>query len=143
VGRAGQRRLVLDSEALFALANTHVNKYRSEKVLSFYRVALEKGRPVVVPPLVVAELCRGQKYDPAILRAIYSFSLLVPDLDIDQAVEIGNLLGKAKKDSAHMVDAAVVCTASHGFASEIMTGDFHDIEELLHYIDNSTRVIKV
>ncbi|HMS24969.1 MAG TPA: hypothetical protein PKB15_04685 [Acidimicrobiia bacterium] len=92
---------------------------------------------------MVAELCRGVRFDPPVRRAIRTHRLVVPTLEFEDAVSIGNLLGKAALDSSHMVDASVISVALQDAAGVVLTGDKDDLEYLGDQVHTRIRVIGI
>jgi hypothetical protein len=80
-----------------------------------------------VPASVLAEVCRGPRFDPAINRVLNGKGIGVFDLTREVAQRAGGILGKANLGSEHAVDAFVVATALEFDAAVIATGDPKDI----------------
>lgn len=135
--------IILDSEALNASAHPKDNEIRSRKVLSTCIAAAKSFHDVIVPPLVVTELCRGKNFDPAVRNAIRSHQLAVPILEFENAISVGNLLGKANLENSHVIDATAVAIASQIPGSVIMTGDKKDMEYLVDHTETPIRVIAI
>jgi hypothetical protein len=85
---------------------------------------------VRVPAAVLAEVCRGPRFDGAVERVLNDRGILVCALTRSIAQRAGGLLAKAKLSSAHAVDAFVVATALDFDAAVIATGDPADIRRL-------------
>lgn len=92
-----------------------------------------------MPAPVLAEVCRGQRFDAHINNILKNKGISVLDLDRKTAQLAGHLLAKAKLASAHAVDAFVVASAHHFDAAVIATGDPKDIKRLV----GSSKKIKV
>lgn len=122
--------LILDSEALNALANPGARGVLAERTRAILHVALTKGGLVRVPAPVLAELYRGPRFDAAIDRVLVARGIVAIDLDAGTARRAGHLLARAKLGSAHAVDAFVVATAAQFTAAVIATGDVEDISRL-------------
>lgn len=122
-------RLVLDSEAFSALAGPESE--RGREVGRLVTAAVEEGREVLVPTVVLAELYRPQRN--AMVDACLARSTGVPtcrDTDRHLARLVGGVLAAASAGSEDLADAHVVATAVEASRSVIMTGDVSDIERL-------------
>jgi predicted nucleic acid-binding protein len=95
------RTLILDSEALNALARAKERPALALRARAILEIAHEEHALVRVPAAVLAELCRG-----------------------------GALLAAAKLGSAHAVDAFVVATAAELAPAVIATHDRQDLTRL-------------
>lgn len=122
--------LILDSEAVNALANATARGVLAERARAILTVAYERGALVRVPAPVLAEVCRGPRYDAPIDHLLASHGIAVCDLTQTVARRAGHVLGRAKLSSAHAVDAFVVATALLFDASVIATGDPSDMRRL-------------
>ena len=58
--------LILDSEAVNALARRSERRVLAERAAAILRLAHEKRALVRVPAAVLAEVCRGVRYDSAV-----------------------------------------------------------------------------
>jgi predicted nucleic acid-binding protein len=119
--------LILDSEAVNALANP---KERGSLVLrarAIARVAHERGVLVRVPAAVLAEVCRGPRFDAAVNQLLRREAIRVADLTREIGERAGALLTKAGMSSANAIDAFVVATALEFETSVIATGDVKDL----------------
>ena len=122
--------LILDSEALNALARPDSRNVLFERARAILTVAHERGALVRVPSAVLAELYRGPRFDAPIDHLLNSRGLMVCELTSRIARTAGHLLAKAKLSSAHAVDAFVVATALTFDRAIIATGDADDIRLL-------------
>jgi hypothetical protein len=85
---------------------------------------------VRVPAPVLAEVCRGGAHNAPIDRILKGKWLRVVELTEAAARRAGSLLGRAKLDSTHAVDAFVVATALDFASAVIATGDPDDFSRL-------------
>lgn len=110
--------LTLDSGALIAAEK------RVRRFLAIWAVALERGAPVTIPAVVLAQVWRGNS--PAIARLLPACD--IEDMDEPAAKLVGKLL--ARSHTADVIDAAVVVgAAARGDA--IVTSDPGDIGRLV------------
>lgn len=120
-----RRLLVLDAGALIALS-------KGDPVArAVVRRAQRKGRKVVVPTPVVAQVHRGG-WDRASMDRTLKAVDVFPETALETAMRAGILLGRAGLDDA--VDAIVVAEAS-GSRTTILTSDPHDIGRLVEADD--------
>lgn len=122
--------LILDSEAVNALAHAAKRGVLAERARAILTVAHEKRALVRVPAPVLSEVCRGSRYDSAINRLLNARGIGVSDLTRSIAQRAGHLLARVKLSSAHAIDAFVVATALQFDAAVIATGDPDDIQRL-------------
>jgi predicted nucleic acid-binding protein len=122
--------LILDSEALNALAQPRERKVLASRAATVLRFAFERRALIRVPAPVLAEVCRGTRFDSAINRLLNNPGVCVFDLTRAVAQQAGHLLARAKLSSAHAVDAFVVATALQFETAVIATGDPADIRRL-------------
>jgi predicted nucleic acid-binding protein len=122
------RPLILDSEALSALANGPVNRRRV--VAAALVAARREAAEVVVSAAVLAELYRGPRFDAAIDAVLARDALAVVDVTRQSARVAGALLARARMDSAHAVDAFVVAVAYERGGGVILTADEADLARL-------------
>lgn len=122
--------LILDSEALNALSRAPERGVLADRARAVLQVAFEHGAVVRVPAPVLAEVCRGARFDAAIEHALSARGIRVVDLTRAIAQRAGHLLAASKLSSAHAVDAFVVSTALEFGRSVIATGDPADMERL-------------
>ncbi len=131
--------LILDSEALNALAHPKERGALAERARAVLTTAYERRALVRVPAPVLAEVCRGPRFDAAVNHVLNNKGISVFDLTRDVAQRAGGLLARAKLDSEHAVDAFVVSTALEFDSAVIATGDPNDIKRLL----GSNRKVRV
>jgi predicted nucleic acid-binding protein len=122
--------LILDSEAVNALANSSERRVLAQRASAILLLAHQKRALVRVPAAVLAEVCRGTKYDSAINHLLNNPGIRVSDLTRSVAQRAGHLLARLKLSSAHAVDAFVVATAAQFDTAVIATGDPDDIRRL-------------
>lgn len=92
--------------------------------------AYDKCALVRVPAPVLAEVCRGVRYDFAINRLLNNPGIGVAELTRLTAQQAGHMLAKHKLCSARAVDAFVVAMALQFETAVIATGDPKDIDKL-------------
>ena len=131
--------IVLDSEALNALAHPAERAALNARARAILVVAHETAALIRVPAPVLAEVCRGGRNDAAVDRLLNSRAILVADLTRAIAQRAGQLLARNKLSSAHAVDAFVVATAAQYERAVIATADTADIRRLAA----STRHIRI
>lgn len=123
------RCVVLDSEALSALAGKPSRKQREVRAALSAAVAL--GRDAIVPALVLAELYRSPGRS-ALIDACLSretgFSIRATDRSLARLV--GATLASARAGSELIVDAHVVSAAVEAGGGVVLTGDPDDLERL-------------
>ena len=100
--------LILDSEALNALAKRIERGVLADRARAILEVAMQRGGLVRVPASVLAEVCRGPRFDAAVNHVLSSRGVRVENLTESIARRAGALLAKAKLSSTHAVDAFVV-----------------------------------
>ena len=122
--------LILDSEAGHSLARATEREVLAERARAILQVAFERQALIRVPAAVLAEVCRGPRFDAAVDRLLHDRGIVVCDLTRSIAQRAGALLSKAKLASRHAVDAFVVATALEFDAAVIATGDPADIRRL-------------
>jgi predicted nucleic acid-binding protein len=122
--------LILDSEALNALANPTVRGALSLRARAIARVAHERGILLRVPAPVLAEVCRGSRFDAAVNQLLNRDAVGVAELTREIAQTAGSLLAKVRLSSAHAIDAFVVATALDFETAIIATADAKDIKRL-------------
>jgi len=122
--------LILDAEALNALAFPAERKVLAERASAILRVAHDKRALVRVPAPVLAEVCRGVRYDSAINHLLNNPGVRVAELTRTVAQNAGHMLARLKLSSAHAIDAFVVATALQFDTALIATGDPDDIRRL-------------
>jgi predicted nucleic acid-binding protein len=124
------RALILDAEALNALARARERGTLAERARAVLQVAHEEQALVRVPAPVLAEVCRGGSVDAPINRVLNGRGILVVDLTEGAARRAGALLARAGLGSTHAVDAFVVATAFEFGSAVIATGDPDDLRRL-------------
>ena len=122
--------LILDAEALSALAFATQRSVLTRRARAILGVAFDEGALVRVPAPVLAEVCRGAPRDAAVLRVLNARGIEVIALTAAMARTAGGLLHKAKLGSAHAVDAFVVATAVAFGSAVIATHDPDDLRRL-------------
>lgn len=122
--------LILDAEAVNALAHATERAVLGERSRAILQVAYERRALVRLAAPVLAEVCRGPRFDAAIERVLNDRGIGVCGLTQSIAQRAGGLLAKAKLSSAHAVDAFVVATALDFDGAVIATGDPGDIRRL-------------
>jgi hypothetical protein len=122
--------LILDSEALNALARFGERGVLGERARLILTVAYERRALVRVSAAVLAEVCRGPRFDAAVNHVLSARGIVVCDVTREIAQRAGELLSKAKLSSTNAVDAFVVATALGFDAAVIATGDEDDIRRL-------------
>ncbi len=123
--------LILDSEALNAIANWSDRGALASRARAILTLAMQRGARVRVPAPVLAEVCRGPKFDAAFNRALKARGIVVEPLTETIARRAGAILARTKLASAHAVDAFVVATAAEFSAAVIATGDISDLSALV------------
>lgn len=124
------RTLILDSEALNALARSRERPTLALRARAILAVAHEERALVRVPAPVLAEVCRVGARDAPIDHALNERGIVVAPLTTGIARRAGALLAKAKLSSAHAVDAFVVATAIELGPAIVATHDPDDIKKL-------------
>lgn len=122
--------LILDAEALHALAQHRARRALFERARAILTAAHEMRALVRVPAPILAELYRGARFDPAIDRVLTDKGIKTMDLTPEIARSAGHLLAQANLSSAYAVDAFVVATALTFPRAIIATGDPDDITRL-------------
>lgn len=115
--------LILDAETLSALAHATARAVSAQRARAILAVAHELQALVRVPAPALAEVCRGGARDAAVERVLNHRGIRVIDLTARIARHAGALLGAAKLDSSHAVDAFVVATAASFGSSMVATHD--------------------
>jgi predicted nucleic acid-binding protein len=122
--------LVLDAEAVNALARSSQRAALAERARAILHVAHEEGALVRVPAPVLAEVCRGGPFDAPVERLLNGRGIGVVPLTSSAARRAGALLARARLGSAHAVDAFVVATALELGPAVIATHDPDDMRRL-------------
>lgn len=128
--------LVLDSEALSALARPHQDPQRHQRVRAAMRSAHQKNFPVRVPSAVLVELYRGGGTDAIDLVLARGFAQVVTT-GARTARIAGHLLAAAGAGSELAIDALVVATAIRFGGGMVLT---HDPGDLTRLADSHTNV---
>jgi predicted nucleic acid-binding protein len=124
------RTLILDSEALNALARSRERPALALRARAILAVAHEEQALVRVPAPVLAEVCRGGARDAPIDHVLNERGIVVAPLTASLARRAGALLARARLGSAHAVDAFVVATAIELGPAIVATHDPNDIKRL-------------
>jgi len=122
--------LILDSEALNALASPTLRGSLGLRARAIARVAYQRGALVRVPSAVLAEVCRGGRLDVPINQFLGRDAVRVVELTRTIAQRAGSLLASARTSSAHAIDAFVVATALESEEALIASGGLKDIKRL-------------
>lgn len=121
--------VVLDSEAVSALARARERGATARRVQAVLAEAARRNALVRVPSAVLAEVYRGGRGDAAVDRVVGRGNRVVP-LDQRIARTAGGLLGRDELDSCHAVDASVVATAIRLGGAVVLTADPDDLRSL-------------
>jgi predicted nucleic acid-binding protein len=122
--------LILDAEAVNALSFPAQRSVLAGRASAILQLAYQKRALVRIPAPVLAEVCRGVKYDSAVNHLLNNPGVRVTELTRAMAQQAGQLLARLKLSSAHAVDAFVVATAAQFETAVIATGDPDDIRRL-------------
>ncbi|MFZ5890168.1 MAG: PIN domain-containing protein [Myxococcota bacterium] len=122
--------LILDSEAVNALARPKERRVLAERAAAILKLAHEKRALVRVPAPVLAEVCRGARFDSAVNHLLNNPGVRVAELTRAAAQQAGEMLARVKLSPAHAVDAFVVAIALQFDTAVIATGDAEDIRRL-------------
>lgn len=123
--------LLLDSEALSALANGPAN--RRDRVRALITEMRRRELPIGVVAAVLAEVVRGKPADNGVFAGISRESVEVYPVDTRAGVRAGQLLGAVGAGSEMAVDAFVVAVADLSGGAVIATGDERDMNLLASY----------
>lgn len=134
--------LVLDSEALSALARPRQSPQRHQQVRAALRAAARSGVAVRVPAAVLLELYRGAGTDEPIDQELGRGYARVVTTGLRIARIAGHLLSEVGRGSELAVDALVVATAIRLGGGLILTHDPSDLE-LLAADHPNVRVVPV
>lgn len=121
--------LVLDSEAVSAVASARERGVAARRAQAVLAEAARRNALVRIPSAVLAEVYRGTRRDAAVDRIVGRANRVVP-LDHRIARVAGGLLGRDGLDSCHAVDASVVATAVRLDGAAVLTGDPDDLRLL-------------
>jgi predicted nucleic acid-binding protein len=122
--------LILDAEALNALAQPSSRGVAARRAAAVMHLAYQKRALVRVPAAVLAEVCRGAQYDAAVNRLLNNPGVRVLELTRAAAQQAGHILARSRLSSAHAIDAFVVASALEFDVAVIATGDAKDIRRL-------------
>jgi predicted nucleic acid-binding protein len=122
--------LILDTEALSALARPRSARQRHERVRAAMRSAERRNEPVRVPSAVLVELYRGAGTDEAIDQVLGRGFARVVTTGVRIARIAGHLLALAGRDSDLAIDALVVATAVRLGGGLVLTHDPGHLELL-------------
>lgn len=122
--------LVLDSEALSALARPRQAVQRHQLVRAALRSAHQRNFAVRVPSAVLVELYRGGDTDAAIDSVLSRGFTQVVTTGARTARIAGHLLAAAGAGSEFAIDALVVATAIRFGGGMVLTHDPDDLTRL-------------
>ncbi len=122
--------LVLDSEAVSALARPHQDRQRHERVRAAMRSAHRHNAPIRIPSAVLVELYRGHGTDEAIDGLLGRGFAQVVTTGARMARIAGHLLADLDAGSEMAIDALVVATAIRLGGGIVATHDPDDLERL-------------
>ena len=122
--------LTLDSGALIAAEKGE------RKFWALWKEALERGAPVTVPTVVVAQVWRGTS--PVVARILKGCEVEV--LSEDRAKQAGRLLAASR--GADVMDAAVVVGAAKR-QDAIVTSDVDDIGRLAGVLRRALTIVTI
>jgi predicted nucleic acid-binding protein len=123
--------LILDSEAVHALARPTERGALLDRATSILRIAHERRALVRIPAPVLAEVCRGPRFDAPIDHLLNGRGISVIDLTRPISQRAGALLTKANMSSENAVDAFIAATALEFETAVVATGDPSDLRRLL------------
>jgi predicted nucleic acid-binding protein len=121
--------VVLDSEAVSALASARERSVAARRAQAVLDEAARRNALVRIPAAVLMEVYRGSARDVRIYRVVGRGNRVV-DLDHRTARVAGALLGRDDLDSSHAVDASVIATAVRLGGAVVATGDPEDLRSL-------------
>lgn len=119
--------LILDSEALSALARPRQSPQRHLQVRAALRSAVRHGHPVRVPSAVLIELYRGRGVDEPIDQELRRGYTRVVTTGLRIARIAGHLLSLVGRGSDAAIDALVVATAVRLGGGMVLTHDPSDL----------------
>lgn len=122
--------LILDSEALSALARPYQDELRHLRVRAALDSAHQRNYPVRVPSAVLVELYRGRGADEPIDHVLASGFIQVITTGARIARIAGHLLAAADSGSEMAIDALVVATTIRFGGGLILTHDIGDMRRL-------------
>lgn len=94
------------------------------------QVAHERGALLRVPAPVLAEVCRGSRFDAAVNVVLSRGAIVVADLTREIAQRAGALLTRSRLSSENAIDAFVVATALEFDTAVIASGDAAELARL-------------
>ena len=121
--------VVLDGEAISALASPRERRVAARRVQAVLVEAARRNALVRIPAAVLTEVYRGGRRDAGVDRVAGRGNRVVP-LDHSTARVAGGLLGRDGLGSCHAVDASVVATAIRLGGAVVVTGDPTDLRRL-------------
>lgn len=122
--------LILDSEALSALARPRSAPERHQRVRAALRAAQRRDQMVRIPSATLVELYRGRGMDEAIDQELRRGYAKVVTTGVRIARIAGHLLASVGAGSELAVDALVVATAIRLGGGMILTHDPVDLGRL-------------
>lgn len=122
--------LVLDSEAVSALARPTQDLERHQRVRAAMRSAHRRNAPVRIPSAVLVELYRGRGVDEAIDGVLARGFAQVVTTGARMARIAGHLLADADAGSEMAIDALVVATAVRFGGGIVVSHDPGDMRRL-------------
>ena len=122
--------LILDSEALSALARPNDDRGRHERVRAAMRSAHGRNNPIRVPAAVLVELYRGKGFDESIDQVLAQGFARVITTGARVARIAGHLLAEVGAGSEMAVDALVVATTVRLGGGIVLTHDPIDLTRL-------------
>ena len=126
--------LLLDSEAISAIA--HGPARRRDRVRALVAEMRRRELPVATVAAVLAEVVRGQPRDAGVFAGLRRERVEVYPVDARVGVRSGQLLGAARLNSEHAIDAFIVAVADVGGGGLVATVDVQDIEVLAAHASN-------
>ncbi len=121
--------MVLDAEAFSSLAGRPTPRER--EVRAAMRAAERRGRDVVVPTVVLAQLYRGPRHSQLVDSCLSrETGVWARDTDRQLARLVGGVLAGAGAGSDHLADAHVVAVAVEMGGGLVLTGDERDLQRL-------------
>jgi predicted nucleic acid-binding protein len=93
----------------------------------------EREQPVATVSAVLAEVVHGRQQDAAVFNAVRRDRVDVYSVDPQVGVRAGQLMGAARMNSAHAVDAFVVAVADVQGGAIIATVDSDDMGRLAQH----------
>lgn len=122
--------LVLDSEALSALARPANDRDRHAHVRAAMRSAHARNSPIRVPSAILVELYRGKGFDEPVDRVLGQGFARVVTTGARVARIAGHLLANSGAGSELAIDAMVVATAIRFGGGMVLTHDPQDLQRL-------------